>query len=205
MRSLNCWTKVYRAAVLDLKIEFPWMQQLMLLSQAAVSSHSVKKCLTKHLPPAAVADASLCVFSVSIFLFLFFCCECEIWNRVFPAWHQPLLLTRCLLFPGASRAFSRARPCCPCCRRSRSQLTFHSPSRQPSGPSPSPQTPCLGEARISRVFYQGQAKELQDPGCRSKRINFQSDWPGPLGTPEQKWHSGTGSWPCGSGWCKPSS
>ncbi|KAL9847639.1 pleckstrin homology domain-containing family A member 1 isoform 5-T6 [Geothlypis trichas] len=77
---------------------------------------------------------------------------------------------RILVYRGASRAFCRARPCCPC-----SQLTFHSPSRQPSGPSPSPQTPCLGETRISRVFYQGQAKELQDPGCRSKRINSQSD------------------------------
>ncbi|XP_031971960.1 pleckstrin homology domain-containing family A member 1 isoform X4 [Corvus hawaiiensis] len=75
----------------------------------------------------------------------------------------------------ASRVFFRTRPCCPSCRPSRSQLTFHSPSRQPSGPNPSPQTPCLGEARISRVFYQGQARELQDPGCRSKRINFQSD------------------------------
>lgn len=42
----------------------------MLLSHA-VSSHSVKQCLRKHLPPAAVADASLCVFSVSIFFFYF--------------------------------------------------------------------------------------------------------------------------------------
>lgn len=48
------------------------MQQLMLLSHAAVSSHSVKQCLRKHLPPAAVADASLCVFSVSIFFGFFF-------------------------------------------------------------------------------------------------------------------------------------
>lgn len=181
------------------------MQQLMLLSHPAVSSHSLKQCLEKA--PASCCRGwcfALCIFCLDWFFFFFFG-ECEIWNCIFPTWHQRLRLTDCLLFPGASRVFSRPRPCCPSCRRSRRQLTFHSPSRQPSGPSPSPQTPCLGEARISRVFYQGQARELQDPGCRSKRINFQSDWTGPLGTPEQKWHSGTGSWPCGSGWCKPSS
>ncbi|KAM9549421.1 pleckstrin homology domain-containing family A member 1 isoform 3-T4 [Guaruba guarouba] len=75
----------------------------------------------------------------------------------------------------ASRVFFRTQPCSPFCHPSPSLLTFHSHSRQPSGPKPSHQIPCLGEARISRVFYQGQARELQDPGCHSKRISFQSD------------------------------
>lgn len=49
----------------------------MLLSHPAVSSHSVKQCLRKHLPPAAMAEASLYVFSVSI---IFFCCCWWVWN-----------------------------------------------------------------------------------------------------------------------------
>ncbi|XP_064922882.1 pleckstrin homology domain-containing family A member 1 isoform X4 [Columba livia] len=82
---------------------------------------------------------------------------------------------RILVYRGASRVFFRTQPRSPFCRLSPSRLTFRSRSRQPSGPKPSRQIPCLGEARISRVFYQGQARELQDPGCRFKRISCQSD------------------------------
>ncbi|XP_071668323.1 pleckstrin homology domain-containing family A member 1 isoform X3 [Patagioenas fasciata] len=98
--------------------------------------------------------------------------ESEICNCIFPTTASP---DTCSSFPGASRVFFRTQPRSPFCRPSPRRLTFRSRSRQPSGPKPSRQIPCLGEARISRVFYQGQARELQDPGCRFKRINFQSD------------------------------
>lgn len=174
----------------------------MLLSHTAVSSHLIRHCLERAPASAAVADASLCVFSVLMFCFFILSVKSETASFQHDVEASP---DRRSSFPGAYRVFCRTQPCSPCCRPSPSHLTFHSRSRQPSGPKPSRQIPCLGEARISRVFYQGQAKELQDPGCRSKRISFQSDWRGPLGTPEQERHSGTGSWPGGSGWRKPSS
>ena len=152
----------------------------MLLSHTAVSSHLIIHCLEK-------APASCCCgwcFALCIFcLGFFFSGE---WNLKLHLSNMMSMTSSntCSSFPGASRVFFRTQPCSLFCRPSPSHLTFHSRSRQPSGPKPSRQIPCLGEARISRIFYQGQARELQDPGCRSKRISFQNDWMGPVGTPK---------------------
>lgn len=150
----------------------------MLLSHTAVSSHLIIHHLEK-------APASCCCgwcFALCIFCLEFF----SEWNMKLHLSNMTSVTSSdmCSFFPGAYRVFFRTQPCCPFCHPSPSHLTFHSRSRQPSGPKPSRQIPCLGEARISRIFYQGQARELQDPGCRSKRISSQSDWTGPLGTPK---------------------
>ncbi|XP_052053035.1 pleckstrin homology domain-containing family A member 1 isoform X1 [Apodemus sylvaticus] len=72
----------------------------------------------------------------------------------------------------AARAFRlafRTQMHCPSCR-GRSRLTFRSLSQPLSG-----LRLCRGEARSLPISCQGQARELQDPDCLSKRASFQSD------------------------------
>nr|XP_051680281.1 pleckstrin homology domain-containing family A member 1 isoform X6 [Oryctolagus cuniculus] len=74
-----------------------------------------------------------------------------------------------LIVERASRLCFRGQARSPPCR-GRRRLTFHSLSQQLSGLKL-----CHGEARILRISCQGQVRELQGPGCLSKRTSFQSN------------------------------
>lgn len=127
------------------------MQQLMLLSHAAVSSHSVKQCLRKHLPPAAVADASLCVFSVSIFFFFFFVSvksETASFQRDISdfIWHVPFLFQE---HPESSSEPGHAvRPAGPAAASSHSTA----PHGSPLVPAPHPKPPALEKRGFHESF-----------------------------------------------------
>lgn len=118
-------------------------------------------------------------------------------------WLTLLLVTGCVwppfLFPGAFRLAFRTQMHCPSCR-GRSRLTFRSLSQPLSG-----LRLCRGEARSLPISCQGQARELQDPDCLSKRASFQSDWTGSAQTSESKWPSGRRWRASGLRWRQPAS